>query len=288
MAMNRGHDRDDDDEVGGHRPGHPHPTGKLAVHLEHEPGATATLFLTSQGPRGATQHHQFRGSSVQVDLAPGAYLGTVTALGYLPASFTARVGAGETARYDVSLAKGTNPVASFDQRVKAYGFAAADVYPKIELKQGEHRVATAGREGTRVQHVKSLVQLRQFLGTPPNHFSHDTPRFEPVKIPAGLAGRLRERKPTEEDQVAARGIINEYLNGNEKSYSKALDELSPALAALVNSNVVITIAKTLHIGPGATYSFTGSLILDKLEISTTGKLEPTGLFKVDVTDWVTF
>jgi hypothetical protein len=108
-------------------------------------------------------------------------------------------------------------------------------------------------------------------------------------VPKGLYGRLLERKPTPEDAAAVTALVNEYVNGNERAYASVLnDQFLSLVSELANSSIIYTLAQTLYIAPGATYTFSGSLVIDTIRISKTGNLHPTNVFKVDATNWIEF
>ncbi len=243
--------------------------------------------VQSDGPQPLSAH-----------VPPGDYSLQVDAHGYKVAKDLVHVPRDHLVRHTVRLDSQHQkpPLPSTAKRLERYGLTPQTAkLTKLTLKDGE-RLALDYRKHRHPDHFKVLQpkgiqDLKRWVGSAPDAFGHDAPRFGP--LPPISSGRLTQGVNLgQADQDALQALAREYIYGNVRAvtqFESLLDGYVSRLASTIFVPIffydVVTIydGSTLTLGNGSSVLF-----CDELRVQTDGVLSIVADATVDASTYAEF
>ena len=274
----------------------------VVLHDEHgkDVHPKATLLLAQNIANLARQYrvHSEEHHPLSAHVPPGDYSLQVVAQGYRVAKDFVRVPPDHITRHTLHLHREHKPppMPSVAERLEPYGLSPATAkLSELHVRDREH-LSLDYRKYRHPEHFKvlrpeSIRDIKRWVGSKPDAFDHDAPRFGP--LPAASAARLgQEVSLGQADRDALQALAREYIYGNVR----VVAQFEPLLDAYVSrlrdtifvpiffySVITIYNGGTLEIGNGSSVLF-----CDELRVQTDGVLLIVGDVNVDAGTYTEF
>jgi len=276
----------------------------VTVVLHDEHGKTvhpkATLLLAQNIADLARQYRvqSEGGQPLSAHVPPGDYSLQLVAEGYKVAKDLVHVPANHVARHTLRLHAEHKPpsLPSLAERLEPYGLTPATAkLTELTVRDRDHLTLDYRKyrhpEHFKVLRPKGIRDIKRWVGSKPDAFGHDAPRFGP--LPPVSADRLaHEVSLGQADRDALQALSREYIYGNVRAVAQFEPLLDTYVGRLRDTIFVpifffnvITIYNggLLQVGSGSSVLF-----CDELRVQTHGVLSIVADAKIDANTYAEF
>ena len=260
--------------------------------------ARAVALLLEHVPVGAEQSRleTEEGDVLEGKLAAGEYTLQLFAKGFDIVNGLVEVGRDDATEIDLQLTPREDDFRkpTLKERLARYDLSPDDIDAQpLVLRRGANLTLDRRFPDDRARRalpVRNMDDLRRWLGSPDDVFTHERPKFGDLPDPEILKDVSPERTPSSElsapQRSALAAIAREYIHGNVAAvsgYQAVLDGY--VTANLKEVGIYAFLFSDVVIGPGATLEIGGSssvFFATRLRIHTTGTLSVVGSVKADI------